>query len=346
MAITSSVPPSTSPEKITKKTSASISEKTFEKGLRPETFSDFVGQETLKKNLEIFITGAKKRKEPLVHMLLSGPPGLGKTTLSGIIAKEMGGNLKITSGPALEKSGDLAALLTSVKENDIIFIDEIHRLKKPLEEMLYSAMEDFALDIIVGKGAGAKSMRLSLPSFTLIGATTKLGSIAGPLRDRFGNIAKLQFYTETEMQQIVERTAKILQIEITPRASKRIAKACRSTPRISNRIVRQLRDFAQSHSQENITNEICNIGFNSLGIDKHGLDEHDRSFLELIIEKFQSGPVGISTLCAAFSEEKETIEEIIEPYLLQKGFLQRTAQGRIVTEEGKSIIIRKHSKNM
>jgi len=342
MAITSSLSGDTQNKKkesIIQKKSQSISEKTFEIGLRPELFADFVGQELLKKNLKIFITGAKKRGEPLVHMLLSGPPGLGKTTLSGIIAKEMGGNLKITSGPALEKSGDLAALLTSLEKNDIVFIDEIHRLKKPLEEMLYSAMEDFALDLIVGKGAGAKSMRLSLPPFTLIGATTKLGSIAGPLRDRFGNIAKLQFYTIDEMQQIGERTAKILEIDITSQASKRIAHACRSTPRISNRILRQLRDFAHSEEKECITNEICSVGFSSLGIDIHGLDDHDRQFLSLIIHTFQSGPVGISTLCAAFSEDKETIEEIIEPYLLQKGFLQRTSQGRIVTEEGKKIII-------
>ena len=344
MAITSSLSlseNSENPENSAKQKpeiSHSLSEKTFEVGLRPELFEDFVGQETIKKNLEIFIAGAKKRGEPLGHMLLSGPPGLGRTTLSQIIAKKMGGNLRITSGPALEKSGDLAALLTSLEENDILFIDEIHRLKKPLEEMLYSAMEDFALDLIVGKGAGAKSMRLALPPFTLIGATTKLGSISSPLRDRFGTISKFQFYKDSEMQKIVERTGKILKIGVSKTASEKISKASRSTPRISNRIVRQLRDFAQAEDLSEISEKICDQGFLSLGIDNVGLDDHDRDFLRLIVEKFSGGPVGISTLSAAFSEERETIEEIIEPYLLKSGFLLRTSQGRVVSEAGKKVI--------
>jgi Holliday junction DNA helicase RuvB len=321
-----------------KESSISNSEKLFETGLRPFSFSDFVGQEVLKTNLKIFISGAKNRSEPLGHMLLSGPPGLGKTTLSSIIAIEMGGNLRITSGPALEKNGDLAALLTSLENNDILFIDEIHRLKKPLEEMLYSAMEDFALDLIIGKGAGAKSMRLTIPPFTLIGATTKLGSISGPLRDRFGNIAKFQFYSIDEMIKIVKRSAKILKIDIDDYSSKKVALASRCTPRISNRIVKQLRDFSHSENQKIIDKKISDKGFLSLGIDEYGLDLHDREFLKLIFQKFNSGPVGLSTLSSAFSEEKETIEEIIEPYLLKEGFLQRTSQGRVLTELGKSIV--------
>ncbi len=312
-------------------------EKNFEIGLRPSNFEEFVGQEQIKKNLKVFIEGAKKRKEPLHHALLSGPPGLGKTTLASIIAREMGGNLKITSGPAIEKSGDLAALLTSLEPNDILFIDEIHRLKKPVEEILYSAMEDFALDLMVGKGAGAKSMRLSLPPFTLLGATTKMGSLSAPLRDRFGGIFKFQFYTGHEMERILQRSAHILGISLHVSAVSLVSNASRSTPRIANRLLRHLRDFANAQNSQTITSEIATKSFQALGIDESGLDAHDRQFLSLIVEKFGGGPVGISTLSAALSEDRETIEEIIEPYLLQCGFLDRTPKGRIITERGKQL---------
>ncbi|MEI7511541.1 MAG: Holliday junction branch migration DNA helicase RuvB [Candidatus Peregrinibacteria bacterium] len=309
-------------------------EQTFEMGLRPLSFSEFVGQEQIKKNLKVFIDGAKKRKEPLHHALLSGPPGLGKTTLASIIAREMGGNLKITSGPAIEKSGDIAALLTSLEPNDVLFIDEIHRLKKPVEEILYSAMEDFALDLMVGKGAGAKSMRLSLPPFTLLGATTKMGSLSAPLRDRFGGIFKFQFYIPEEMEKIIHRSARILEIDIEKNAVEGIASAARSTPRIANRILRHLRDFAHAQNSPCITNSIAKESLIALGIDGTGLDENDRQFLLLIVEKFNGGPVGLSTLSAALSEDRETIEEIIEPYLLQCGFLNRTPKGRVITGRG------------
>lgn len=304
----------------------------FEITLRPQVFADFVGQENLKKNLHVFISASKKRKEALEHVLLYGPPGLGKTTLAGIIANELGsGSLKITSAPALSKIGDIASLVTNLEEGDVLFIDEIHRLNNQLEEMLFSAMEDFAIDLMMGKGAGAKSMRLPLPKFTLIGATTRIGAISSPLRDRFGFLSKLEFYSEQEIEKIIKRSAKILDIEIEDTACADIAKCSRRTPRVANRLVKRMRDFAHHENSDKITTEITQNALSNLGIDKKGLDESDREFLLLIIEKFCGGPVGLSTLAAALAEEKETIEEILEPFLMQIGFLQRTPKGRMAT---------------
>lgn len=303
----------------------------FEITLRPKNFSEFVGQESLKKNLNVFISAAKKREETLEHVLLYGPPGLGKTTLAGIIANELGGTLKITSAPALSKTGDIASLVTNLEEGDILFIDEIHRLNNQLEEMLFSAMEDFAIDLMMGKGAGAKSMRLPLPKFTLIGATTRIGAISSPLRDRFGFLSKLEFYSDKEIEKIMKRSAHILNIEIENEACKSIAKCSRRTPRVANRLIKRVRDFAHHEDSENITLDITKTALDNLGIDEKGLDDADREFLITIIEKFSGGPVGLSTLAAALAEEKETIEEILEPFLIQMGFIQRTPKGRITT---------------
>jgi Holliday junction DNA helicase RuvB len=315
----------------TQATTEDTKEELFEVGLRPKTFPEYVGQKQIKKNLEVFIAGAKKRNEPLEHILLYGPAGLGKTTLANIIVREMGGNLRITSGPAIEKTGDLAALLTNLEEGDVLFIDEIHRLKTTVEEILYSAMEDCMLDLMVGNGPGAKSMRLPIAPFTLIGATTKFGALSAPLRDRFGSIHKLEFYTPEEIEHILERNAKILECEIEPKAKEFLAKSARSTPRIANRLLKRVRDFAHMEEQENISYQLAEKALGHLGIDSLGLDATDRKLLKIIIEKFSGGPVGLSTLAAAMAEEKETIEEIYEPFLIQLGFLQRTPKGRIAT---------------
>lgn len=306
-------------------------EEEFEVTLRPKRFDEYIGQEILKDNLFVYIEAAKKRGEPIEHLMFYGPPGLGKTTLSHVIANEVGVNIKITSGPAIERAGDLASILTNLAEGDILFIDEIHRLNRMIEEVLYPAMEDYAIDLILGKGPSAKTMRLNLPRFTLIGATTKIGALSSPLRDRFGAVHRLDFYNEKELQQIIKRAAKILEVEIDQGGVAEIAKRSRRTPRIANRILKRVRDFAQVKHKGKITKEIADISLKKLDIDELGLDKNDREYLECIIKKFSGGPVGLETISAAISEDKDTIEDVIEPYLLQLGFIDRTPKGRIVT---------------
>jgi Holliday junction DNA helicase RuvB len=303
----------------------------FDLTLRPRTLSEYVGQIDIKKNLEVAMQAAKKRKEPIEHILLYGPPGLGKTTLANIVAHEMGVNIKTTSGPAIEKQGDLASILSNLEENDILFIDEIHRIKTQVEEILYSAMEDYALDIIIGKGPATRSMRISLPKFTLIGATTKAGSLSSPLRDRFGHIYKLDFYTEEEMESIIKRSANILNMNVDEEAVKEIARCSRRTPRIANRLLKRIRDFAEVENISKVNLDLAKKSLKTIGVDIVGLDRTDRKILLTIIEKFNGGPVGINTIAAATSEETETIEDIYEPYLMQIGFLDRTNRGRVVT---------------
>ena len=320
----------------TKDTSRTVSKQNkkedfIENILRPKFLSEYIGQTQIKKNLKIFIQAAKNRKEPLEHLLFYGSPGLGKTTLANVIANEMGVSIKTTSGPAIEKTGDLASIISSLKEGDILFIDEIHRLKTQMEEILYSAMEDYSLDILIGKGPGARSMRIKIPKFTLIGATTKIGSLSSPLRDRFGDIIKLQFYSSKEMETIINRSAQILKIKIDDYSLNKIAVSSRATPRIANRLLKRVRDFAEVKNENIITQETTKEAFQSLGIDSLGLDQMDREILKTIIYKFQGGPVGLSTLAAATADEKETIEEVYEPYLLQIGFLKRSPRGRVVT---------------
>jgi len=302
--------------------------------LRPKTMADYVGQSEIKRNLSIFMQASKNRAEILEHVLFHGPPGLGKTTLSHVVSNEMGANLRITSGPALERQGDVAAIITNLDEGDVLFIDEIHRLKAPVEEMLYTAMEDFAIDIVLGKGPSARSMRLNLPRFTLIGATTKLSFLSSPLRDRFGHVFRLEFYDSQEIQAILHRSAGILGIEIEPVAAERLATSSRQTPRIANRLLRRVRDFASVQGQNVITHSLVEKALTHMRIDPEGLDEMDRSLLRIMAEKFSGGPVGLSTLAAATHEESSTIEDIYEPFLIQKGFMDRTARGRIVTEHG------------
>lgn len=304
----------------------------FENQLRPKTFGNYVGQSNIKNNLTITIKAAKKRKDPLDHVLLHGSPGLGKTTLAHIIANEVGANMKITSGPALEKQGDVASIISNLQENDILFIDEIHRLKPVVEEVLYTAMEDFGIDIVIGKGPSARNMRINLPRFTLIGATTKLSLISSPLRARFGNVFKLQFYNEAEIKEIIMRSSVILKCNITDEVAVILAKSCRQTPRIANRLLKRVRDFADIKNNSVIDLTVLKQTLDAIGVDNIGLDNMDREILSVMITKFKGGPVGLNTLAAAVSEEESTIEDIYEPFLIQLGFLERTSRGRIVTE--------------
>ena len=310
-----------------------LPEDSSEGSLRPKTLDEYIGQEKAKENLRVFIQAAKMRSEALDHVLLHGPPGLGKTTLAAVIANEMGVNLRITSGPTIEKAGDLAALLTNLQENDILFVDEIHRLNHAVEEVLYPAMEDYAIDIIIGKGPSANSIRLDLPRFTLIGATTRSGQLAAPLRDRFGVNLRLELYTPDELCRIVQRSAGILGIEIEPSGASEIARRSRGTPRIANRLLRRVRDFAQVTADGVISREVADLALNRLEVDYLGLDNLDRRMLRSIIVYYGGGPVGLETLAATINEEAVTLEDVYEPYLLQQGFLTRTPRGRCVTQK-------------
>ena len=299
--------------------------------LRPKILSEYIGQTKAKENLKVFIEAAKMRGEPLDHVLLYGPPGLGKTTLAGIIANEMGVNIRITSGPAIEKPGDLAALLTNLSQDDILFVDEIHRMSRSVEEILYPAMEDYALDIIIGKGPSARSIRLDLPKFTLIGATTKAGALAAPLRDRFGVISRIEMYKPNELKTIIKRSASILNIDIDDEGASEIARRSRGTPRIANRLLKRVRDFAQLSQDGVISKELADHALNKMEIDDHGLDAIDKRMLLTVINQYGGGPVGVETLAATIGEETDTIEDVYEPYLMQIGFINRTPRGRVVT---------------
>ena len=304
---------------------------TLEGSLRPRTLDEYIGQKKTKNTLRIYIEAAKQRHDALDHVLFYGPPGLGKTTLSGIIANEMGTHLKVTSGPAIEKPGEMAAILNNLQEGDVLFVDEIHRLNRQVEEVLYPAMEDFAIDIMIGKGASARSIRLDLPRFTLVGATTRAGLLSAPLRDRFGVVHHLEFYSQQELTTIVIRSAQVLGVEIDPKGAAEIAKRSRGTPRLANRLLKRVRDFAQVKYDGRITLEVANFALDLLEVDSYGLDKLDRRILQTMIQNFQGGPVGLETLAAAIGEDAGTLEDVYEPYLLQNGFIGRTPRGRIAT---------------
>lgn len=304
----------------------------IENHLRPQLLKDYIGQQKVKDTLSIYIEAARQREEPLDHVLFYGPPGLGKTTLAGIIANEMGVKMKVTSGPAIEKPGEIAAILNNLSEGDVLFIDEIHRLNRQVEEVLYPAMEDFAIDIVIGKGAAARSIRLDLPKFTLVGATTRAGLLTAPLRDRFGVISRLEFYSTRDLMTIIRRSADVLHVKIDERGAEELARRSRGTPRLANRLLKRVRDYAQVCHDGVITLQVANEALDLLDVDKYGLDQSDRNILFTMMEKFGGGPVGLDTLAAALGEDSGTLEDVYEPYLIKNGFIQRTPRGRVVTE--------------